>query len=177
MYRLTFDDKELHVFIGGEFAYTLQLDEFPALQEAKDQALEVVRLYRTPEQIRRDAITEIAIAADPQAVAEAIPEWQPGTHYRIGQFVQHVGRIYRILQAHTSQADWLPDVASALYTRADKTTTDPVEAIPEWIQPTGAHDAYGIGDQVKFEGKTYESLIPANTHSPTAYPQAWKEIE
>ena len=177
MYRLTFDGKELHVFIGGEFAYTLQLDEFPALQEAKDQALGVIQLYRTPEQIRRDAITETAISADPKAVAEAIPEWQPGNHYRIGQFVRHTGMIYRVLQAHTSQADWLPDVASALYTRADKTTTDPVETVPEWVRPTGAHDAYGIGDKVKFEGKIYESLIAGNTYSPTDYPQGWKEID
>ena len=54
--------------------------------------------------------------------------------------------------------------------------TPPVETIPEFVQPTGAHDAYKKGDKVKFEGKVYESLIDANTYSPSAYPAGWKEI-
>ena len=54
--------------------------------------------------------------------------------------------------------------------------TPPAETIPEFVQPTGAHDAYKKGDRVKFEGKVYESLIDANTYSPSAYPAGWKEI-
>jgi hypothetical protein len=45
-----------------------------------------------------------------------------------------------------------------------------------WVQPTGAHDAYNIGDQVTFEGNTYESLIDGNTWSPTSYPAGWNQI-
>jgi hypothetical protein len=45
-----------------------------------------------------------------------------------------------------------------------------------WVQPTGAHDAYNTGDRVTFEGKVYESLINANTYSPTAYPAGWQEV-
>lgn len=47
------------------------------------------------------------------------------------------------------------------------------EGYPEWVQPTGAHDAYGIGDRVSFNGADYESLIAANVWSPTAYPAGW----
>ena len=54
--------------------------------------------------------------------------------------------------------------------------TPPAETIPEFVQPTGAHDAYKKGDKVKFEGKAYESLIDANAYSPSAYPAGWKEI-
>ena len=54
--------------------------------------------------------------------------------------------------------------------------TPPAETIPDFVQPTGAHDAYKKGDKVKFEGKVYESLIDANTYSPSAYPAGWKEI-
>jgi hypothetical protein len=53
--------------------------------------------------------------------------------------------------------------------------TEP-EAPAEWVQPTGAGDAYNIGDRVTFEGKAYESLIDGNTWSPTAYPAGWQEI-
>ena len=50
------------------------------------------------------------------------------------------------------------------------------EGYPEWKQPTGAHDAYQIGDIVSFNGQNYESVINANVWSPTAYPQGWKTI-
>ena len=49
-------------------------------------------------------------------------------------------------------------------------------AAPEWVQPTGAHDAYQTGDIVTFEGQEYRSLIDGNTWSPTAYPQGWEKI-
>ena len=49
-------------------------------------------------------------------------------------------------------------------------------ATPEWVQPTGAHDAYQTGDTVTFEGQEYVSLIDGNTWSPTAYPQGWEKV-
>ena len=48
--------------------------------------------------------------------------------------------------------------------------------VPEWVQPTGAHDAYQTGDHVMFEGAEYVSLIDGNVWSPTAYPQGWEKI-
>ena len=50
-------------------------------------------------------------------------------------------------------------------------------AVPEWVQPTGAHDAYQTGDHVMFEGAEYKSLIDGNVWSPTAYPQGWEKID
>lgn len=50
------------------------------------------------------------------------------------------------------------------------------EGYPAWIQPTGAHDAYGIGERVSFEGADYESLIPDNVWSPSAYPAGWQVL-
>ena len=47
---------------------------------------------------------------------------------------------------------------------------------PAWVQPTGAHDAYALGDRVEFNGKNYESLIPANVWSPAVYPAGWVEV-
>ena len=48
--------------------------------------------------------------------------------------------------------------------------------IPDWVQPTGTHDAYQTGDKVRFEGSIYESLIDVNVWSPTAYPAGWKKL-
>jgi hypothetical protein len=40
----------------------------------------------------------------------------------------------------------------------------------------GAHDAYKIGDRVRFNGKVYESRINANVWSPSGYPAGGLEI-
>lgn len=53
------------------------------------------------------------------------------------------------------------------------------EVIPVWVQPTGAHDAYQIGDKVHYPGESdpvYESLINGNVWSPDAYPAGWKQV-
>lgn len=53
------------------------------------------------------------------------------------------------------------------------------EVIPVWVQPTGAHDAYQIGDRVHYPGENdpvYESLINGNVWSPDAYPAGWKTV-
>jgi hypothetical protein len=52
----------------------------------------------------------------------------------------------------------------------------PPPPVAEWVQPTGGHDAYNIGDRVLFGGLTYESLINANVWSPTAYPAGWTVV-
>ena len=49
-------------------------------------------------------------------------------------------------------------------------------AAPEWVQPSGSHDAYQTGDHVMFEGAEYVSLIDGNTWSPTDYPQGWEKL-
>ena len=51
------------------------------------------------------------------------------------------------------------------------------EEWPEWVQPTGAHDAFGMGDKVTYNGKHYVSKIAGNVWSPDAYPQGWEEVE
>lgn len=55
-------------------------------------------------------------------------------------------------------------------------TEEPSDEYPEYVQPTGGHDAYKIGDKVTFEGKKYECLMNGCVWTPKAYPQGWKEI-
>jgi len=50
------------------------------------------------------------------------------------------------------------------------------ETYPDWVQPTGAHDAYNIGDRVMYKGEAWESTINANVWSPEVYPAGWKKI-
>ena len=53
---------------------------------------------------------------------------------------------------------------------------EPSEEYPEYVQPTGAHDSYQVGDKVTSNGKKYICEIPNCVWSPETYPQGWKEI-
>ena len=48
---------------------------------------------------------------------------------------------------------------------------------PEFVAPTGAHDAYNIGDQITYQGTRYRSTINANVWPPDVYPAGWEEVE
>ena len=103
-----------------------------------------------------------------QAV-ELFPQWVVEHAYVVGERLQYNGVLYRVAQAHTSQADWTPDITPALFVVVS------LDEWPEFVQPTGAHDAYNKGDKVTFNGKHYISLIDANVYSPATYPAGWQE--
>lgn len=105
--------------------------------------------------------------------------WKPDTAYVTGEYITYgensVGdaQLYKVVQAHTSQADWTPDVTASLYTPIGLTD----DGYPIWAQPTGAHDAYNAGDIVEYNGILYKSLIDGNIFAPDAYPDGWEVYE
>ena len=107
-----------------------------------------------------------AAALDAMAI---YPVWEIGAAYAVNDRIRYGVNLYKCVQAHTSQADWIPDVTPALWVKVS------VEEWPEFVQPTGAHDAYNTGDKVTYNGKRYVSLIDANVYSPDAYPAGWEE--
>ena len=58
-----------------------------------------------------------------------------------------------------------------------ETPADDSESFPEFVQPTGAHDAYQQGQGITWNGQRYRSLIDANVWSPDVYPQGWELVE
>ena len=101
----------------------------------------------------------------------AFPKWEVGKEYVKDERIRYNDVLYKALQNHTSQADWTPDVAVSLYVKVS------IEEWPEWVQPTGAHDAYNMGDKVSHNEKHWESLIDANVYEPTeSVPTLWKEV-
>ena len=107
--------------------------------------------------------------ADALESVELFPAWAAGVAYAVDERIQYGGTLYRVVQAHTSQADWTPDKTPALFVVVS------LDEWPEWVQPTGSHDAYKKGDKVTFEGKHYVSLIDGNVYSPAVYPAGWEE--
>ena len=118
----------------------------------------------------------LAILTDDQAasVPDAFPKWALGVAYKVGDRRRYDRKLYRCVQAHTSQAGWEPPSVPALWVR-----TSHDGEIPEWVQPTGAHDAYALGDRVKHVGKVWQSLIDANVWEPgTAGTETlWRETD
>ncbi len=48
------------------------------------------------------------------------PEWAKDTAYTVGYKVQYLGKLYKVIQAHTSQETWTPDITASLYERIDE---------------------------------------------------------
>lgn len=99
------------------------------------------------------------------------PAWKPNISVVIGEKYQHLGLLYKVVQSHNTQLDWEPQDVPALFVRVAAP-----EEIPNWVQPTGAHDCYNKGDKVRFEGSVYESLIDTNVWSPKEYEQGWLKL-
>lgn len=55
-------------------------------------------------------------------------------------------------------------------------TADPDEW-PEFVQPTGAHNAYGVGAQVTYNGQRYRCKMANCVYAPDVYPDAWELVE
>ena len=124
--------------------------------------------------MQEKVILDYASDEDAYTMRYLYPEWsgESVSYKKNDRFMYH-DKFYKVLQNHTSQADWTPDTASSLYVEI----ANPAEEWPEFKQPTGAHDAYAKDAKVTFEGKHYKSLIDANAYSPTAYPQGWELVE
>ena len=101
--------------------------------------------------------------------AELFAPWAYPIAYTVGQLRRHNGKLYRCVQAHTSQADWTPDTAASLWSVA----ADPAEEWPAWSQPVGAHDAYAKGAKVSHNGKHWTSSVDSNVWEPGVY--GWTE--
>lgn len=93
--------------------------------------------------------------------------------YKKYEKVQYNNKLYKVIQAHTSQSNWTPDTQKSLFVEI----SPPEVEYPEWRQPTMAEDAYNIGDKVTYKRKKYISIINANVWSPDDYAAGWKLIE
>lgn len=196
------------------------------------------------------SVIEDSVTALDDETAATVPSlftpWTVGEAVEVGDRRYYAHRLYKVVQAHTTQADWTPDVTPALWAVLGDpgeagTIDDPITAArgmeyeygkyyfdpedgkiylceregeatggkiilqylpheligqyfsaaesgeteepaepdtgdtyPEWVQPTGGHDAYNTGDIVMYNGTAYRSLIDGNVWAPDAYPQGWE---
>ena len=71
----------------------------------------------------RALIEKAAVSLDDEDALEAVelfPAWAVGKAYATDERIRYGEKLYRCVQAHTSQADWTPDAAPALWTEVAK---------------------------------------------------------
>lgn len=114
----------------------------------------------------RQLIEQLAVTLDDETAltgVELFPAWVVGKAYAVNDRAQYNGTLYKCVQAHTSQSDWMPSATPALWVVVS------IDEYPEWVQPTGAHDAYNIGDKVTYNGQRYVCTSNANVYAPDVY--------
>ncbi len=124
---------------------------------------------------KREYQTSLMSISDDVAlkISDMFPVWSGDSiEYKKDTKLTYNGVLYKVLQAHTSQADWTPEAAPSLFAKV--LTSDDGTPLP-WEQP-GSTNPYMKGDKVLYNGKVYESLIDNNVWSPEAYPAGWKQI-
>ena len=118
----------------------------------------------------RDLMHKAAVSlSDEEALGgvELFPAWLTNIDYAVDYRVRYLTKLYRCVQAHTSQEGWEPPNVPALWTEVAK----PGE-IPVWRQPSGAQDAYAKGDRVHYpdkNGPVYVSIVDNNVWEPGVY--------
>jgi len=140
--------------------------------------LETVSRITTKSAILGESLSGKELAS----IASLYPKWKAGLSVVVDDIYRVQNTLYKVVQAHTTQADWMPPQVPALFT--------PVAAagvVPEWVQPTGAQDAYAVGDQVTHDNPNdggnvwlYKSKIAANTTEPgrdSTFDRYWQPVE
>lgn len=129
----------------------------------KEELENAVRQYRGKVEIA-SSFTDDETALE---MIELFPKWQADLEVKVDERYQYNGVLYRCVQAHTTQEGWTPDITPALWTRVS------LDEWPEWIQPTGAQDAYPLGAKVSHNDKHWISIVDNNTWEPGVY--GWEE--
>ena len=98
-------------------------------------------------------------------------EWDESWTGKAGTIVTCGGGLYRSIHDITSTAqNTKPSETPSMWSRIG----NPQDEYPAWYQPTGAHDAYSLGDKVSHNDKHWKSTVNNNVWEPGVY--RWEEI-
>lgn len=142
--------------LNGKYV-ELTSEEIAAMQEAQ-AAYEAYERTRplTESEVSRMLITQQinTLTVDDNTalrMTEFYPEWASGQSYTAGYKVQRNGKLWRCIQAHTSQAGWEPENAASLWTEICETHAgtldDPI--------PYNGNMALESGKYYSQDGKMY----------------------
>lgn len=149
--------------------------------EPSEEEVLIEESQKAMEMLNMDFASQVQTLSDEMAleVPSVFPKWQAGMEYEVGFKIRHNDILYKVLQTHTSQEDWAPNVTPSLYAKVVVGEIDPdtgEQEILDWVQP-GSTNPYMAGDKVLFNGIVYESTVDNNVWSPAEYPAGWRVVE
>ena len=118
----------------------------------------------------RKSIEDAAALQSDEKALENIylyPKWEADIDVAKDERRRDGDTLYKCIQPHHTQADWPPHLTPALWVVVS------LDEWPEWVQPTGAQDAYNKGDKVSHNDKHWISDIDSNVWEPGVY--GWTE--
>ena len=102
--------------------------------------------------------------------------WRPGLAVQVGDVFSYNASLWRCLQAHTTQSDWLPDTTPALWRKVEVIHEEEVR-----VWQTGVD--YIVGDEVAYPDATGDVYVCQQAHTslsdwePPAVPALWTQKE
>ena len=146
-------------YINGQYI-NMTAEEIAAMEAeaARYEAIERTRPLTESEVSRMLIVQQInTLTVDDNTALRMVafyPEWAADTEYTIGYKVQRSEKLWRCLQAHTSQSGWEPENAPALWTEICEshagTLEDPI--------PYSGNMALESGKYYMQDGKIYRCI-------------------
>lgn len=138
--------------------------------------LNMTKLYAIGKLAARQARAE-APTAKANDVIDMVPllkAWAEDIHI-VGEVVVYEGIPYKCVQEHNSLGNptWNPKDAPSLW--ANYHATDAEHALP-YAQPTGAHDAYMLGEYAVYRDVVYRCVMDGTVHDPAVLPASWEAV-
>ena len=135
-------------------------------------------LYKIDEKYIENRLTKeekLQLEEMARASAKAVNSYED-IQKRIDEVSEKLDLLEETVNANAKGMSALKDTIEKMGGSITEPTPEPVEEYPEYVQPTGAHDAYKIGDKITFNGEKYECQMDNCVWSPIEYPNAWKKV-
>lgn len=157
-------------------------------KEAEEREAELIQEASYSKKVILEKLMEKEVIAkiqllegeDALEVKDAYPYWTTDMVLATKDKVQSLSPdssemwLWETITGHTTQEDWMPKDTPALFKRVGFD-----DEILVWVQPTGAHDAYNIGDKVKYptaEDDIWESTVDGNIYAPGVVEGQWTKL-
>lgn len=164
-------------------------DEIESIQGEIDSLVAFANIVKTTEEkqveeleTKNQEIIDKMISVTPEdkliEIKDIFDEYEVGIDYATGKIFREGDFLYKVLQPHTSQADWIPGTPGTASLYAQVGAKDEIFEFgknPDGSDRDLGSNWYTYNDKVIFEGWVWNSLIDKNVWSPTAHPAGWEK--
>lgn len=140
--------------------------------ELRDMLYKINKMY-IESYITEDQKSELDKLA--RANANAENSYAP-IQEQIDKAFSKISDLKTTIEANAIGLSALKEAVEKLGAKIETPVEEPKEEYPEYIQPTGAHDAYHVGDKITYNGKKYICKLDNCVWDPDTYPAGWQEV-